>query len=552
METRVSLIGKYIGVAAPHAQLDLCRSIGGGKWEPTRRMWLYPASPGAAARIVRTFPSETTIYDEGVAALAKRQDNAEYAKGATLLPNIPGCTRDAWTHQRQAYWFAHELPAAMLALEMGCGKSLVASGLIVNDHDLEFVLIVSPVNVVGVWPRELRKHFDGAYDVLPLRKGSVAKKAKEAEEFLKLTRARRRRACIVINFEAVWRPEFKRFLTKHQPDAVVVDESHRIKSAGGKASRFLHTVGKKAKRRLCLTGTPMPHSPLDVYAQYRFLDESIFGTSNNLFKQRYAVLGGPENNIVVGYKNTKDLHRRFDEIAIRVRKDDALDLPPRVDEDPIRVELNPKARRAYKQMDEIFWTEIESGEVTATNALVKLLRLQQITSGHVPVDGSDSVEHVDSSKEDALYDLLSDIPVTDPVVVFCRFRHDLEAVRRVAGKLKRCYGEISGQHKDLTDTSEMPDEITLMGVQIQSGGVGIDLTKASYACFYSLGFNLGDYLQARDRVHRPGQTRRVTYFHIVAEGTIDERVYAALSKRQNVVEAVLDGGREGDADDEGY
>jgi SNF2 family DNA or RNA helicase len=82
-------------------------------------------------------------------------------------------------------------------------------------------------------------------------------------------------------------------------------------------------------------------------------------------------------------------------------------------------------------------------------------------------------------------------------------------------------------------------EAPVLAVQIDSGGVGVDLTRARYAIYYSLGFSLGSYEQSLARIHRPGQTRPVEYIHLVAEGTVDEKVMAALARRADVVNTVL-------------
>jgi hypothetical protein len=107
----------------------------------------------------------------------------------------------------------------------------------------------------------------------------------------------------------------------------------------------------------------------------------------------------------------------------------------------------------------------------------------------------------------------------------------------VARELGRGYSEVSGREKTLA--AWQAGDTTILGVQIQSGGTGLDLFKACYCAYYSLGFSLGEYEQSLARLHRPGQTRCVRYYHLVAKGTVDEAVYAALRERRNVVEAVL-------------
>jgi hypothetical protein len=107
----------------------------------------------------------------------------------------------------------------------------------------------------------------------------------------------------------------------------------------------------------------------------------------------------------------------------------------------------------------------------------------------------------------------------------------------MARRLGRTYAELSGEANDLATWQE--GNATIIGVQIQSGGAGIDLSRSAYCFYFSLGFSLGDYEQSLARLRRPGQTRCVRYYHLVTQDTVDEQVYAALRERRSVVDAVL-------------
>ena len=194
----------------------------------------------------------------------------------------------------------------------------------------------------------------------------------------------------------------------------------------------------------------------------------------------------------------------------------------------------------YAELETDFRTCVKEGEVTAANALVKLLRLQQLTSGRVTVDDDEksTMVKVDDAKEVALGDLLVDLPEDEPVVVFGRFKSDLASVHAAAKKVGRASLELSGSRKELSEWQR--GDAPILAVQIQSGGTGIDLTRAAYCIYLSVGHSLGDYEQSLARVHRPGQNRTVFYYHIVAGDTIDLKVYSALRNRKNIVEAVLD------------
>jgi SNF2 family DNA or RNA helicase len=134
---------------------------------------------------------------------------------------------------------------------------------------------------------------------------------------------------------------------------------------------------------------------------------------------------------------------------------------------------------------------------------------------------------------------LADIDPAEPVVVFARFHHDLRKIEEAAARTGRVYGELSGKRADaLASDATLADGVTLAGIQLQSGGTGVDFTKSAYGIYYSVGYSLADYLQSRKRLQRPGQTRSVRFRHLVLEGTIDEVVYEALAARQSVTDRI--------------
>lgn len=453
-----------------------------------------------------------------------------------------------WAHQIRAVAFAKGKDAVMFAAGMGTGKSRIAIECIVQ-RGCRRVLIVCPKSVVAVWPDQFAQHCPIPFMVCAPTDGSVAARTAHARRAVELASARQDPIAVIVNYDAVYRSGMGQWIMETRWDAVVLDESHRIKAPGGKASLFCSRLGDRVPFRLCLTGTPMPHSPLDCYAQYRFLDKRIFGTSYTLFRARYAITrpvgANPRAQMVIGYQNQDELKRKFHSLAFHVRTEDVVDLPPELD--VVRpVQLGAHARAVYEQLKKEFVADFGAGVITAGNALTRLLRLQQITSGYVRQD--DSIEdgtpgalvQIDDEKQTTLLDVLEDLNDEEPVVVFCRFRHDLDAVRTVAHTLGRAVLELSGDTNELA--AWQSGAAPILAVQIQSGSVGIDLTRARYAVYYSLGFSLGDYLQSRRRISRPGQTRSTINIHLIATKTVDEQVYRALQAREEVINVILSRG----------
>jgi len=459
-----------------------------------------------------------------------------------------GLRTSLWEHQCRGFDFAAKrVPyGSLLGMDMGTGKTLTAIALC-QEWGAERVLIACPLSVVGTWPRELADHSTWNWRVArcdvknPLRKSrmTVVEKYERAKRALEVAKIEGRPCAVVVNHESLWRTPFRNLFLEFDFDVMILDECHRAKSPGGKLSIFLHKmVAPRVGARLGLSGTPLPHSIMDGYAQGRFLDARIFGTSYNRMKQNYAVMGGFEARQIVAYKNVPEFEDRFAQLCIRITKAEALDLPDEIDQ--IRLTgLEDGARKLYEDLETDLVAEIEGGHISASNALVKLLRLQQITSGSATTEDGD-LHTVSTAKEELLTEVLEDL--AEPAVVFCRFTQDLRRVESVCGQLGLAYGEVSGQRKDLTHDSRMPEDVDVLGAQIQAGGVGIDLTRAAIAIYYSMGFNLGDYLQSRSRLHRPGQDRHVTFLHLLCEGTIDEKVLQVLKVREQVVNKILEGG----------
>lgn len=436
-----------------------------------------------------------------------------------------------------------------LLMAMGTGKTLVAVS-IANVLKAKKILVLSPVSVVGVWGREFDTHSAGEFEIVPLRKLerktalSVAEKAKMAIDALKSKKP----TVIVTNYESAWRKPLSDVLLNTEWDLIIADEIHKIQNPKSKVSKFLYRLAPSAKYKLGLTGTEFggSGSPLNIFGQYKFLNETIYGSRYDSFASRYSIpdnWGNPKKII-----NEADLKNKLDSIAYRATDEVLTDLPEAI-HTTIECPLTGEAARMYAKIEEGMWAEVDKAENQAVIARVvisQLTRCAQLTGGHiggvVDFDNPDRPPEVrpvsGSSKGQALEDILSGLdPNRDKVVVFARFTYELQEIQRIAKKYKFAYGEISGNDKSGLDSkSEFNEQYGLLGVQIQSGGVGISLVKASICVFYSKDFSLSSYQQAEKRTHRPGQKNKVKFYHFVAPNTIDERIQSSLESKETVVE----------------
>lgn len=556
-------VGHQLVVRAKHHMDELGR-IHSGSWSKSYAAFIFPYSPFVAAELVATVDLHDR-YKEVLLPLLHRHEQLKLARrglGRADLPPIPWPTKtESWSHQTRGWWFArdcldltfsaeelqHHLSApipsesigggCLLDMGMGSGKSKIAIDLLAHEG-LEDALIVCPPAVIPAWKRQFEIHASYDYGIVVLR--GMSEQRKRMLHTVSLHPGRRR--VWLTNYEMIWREPLSSYFLKHPPSIIIADEIHRLKSSDGRASKYMSRLARKVKYRLGLSGTPLPHSMMDAYGVFRFLDPGIYGTSYQRFRSRYAIMGGFDNRQVVATQNEEDFHRRYFQITYRVKSEDVLDLPEK-HHVRIDVELPKKARKIYQDLSKEMIAQVDDGVVTAANAAVKFIRLQQVTSGFVVPEGQDiGAKEIHAAKAEALSDILADLPPTEPVVVFSRFKWDLAAIKEVVRKLGSTSVELSGARKELEVWQEGAAQVLV--TQIQAGAEGIDLTRACYAIYYSIGFSLGQFEQSMARLHRPGQERKVTYLHLVVPKSIDSYIYRALEKRKEVLTYVLDTLRE--------
>lgn len=437
-----------------------------------------------------------------------------------------------WPIQRRQSEWIQGRRSSFLNGEMGTGKTAVVLDAVRRERR---VLAVCPIAVGAAWVKQAGM-WDSQREAVLVVDGSTAKRA----ERLKQLDQKKGRYVVIVNYDGVWRGDLGKQIAKMKWDAIVLDESHRIKSPSGRSSRWLAKLAESQPdaRRVCMSGTPTPHSPLDWWAQFRFLDETVLGKAYTGFRARIANTHPRFPGFVLGYKPEAlaAMTARIDPHVYRVTMDEVLTLPEAIHCD-ISVSLSKKTREYYESLEEEMVAVLESGEtVTAANKLVMVTRLQQATGGFATTDDGDR-RVIGTEKADALRDWLEDLPPSEPLVIFCKFIADIDVVCETLRNTGRTVSVLKGGKNQLASW-QSGDTIALV-VQVQAGGCGIDATRAAYAAYYSQTHSLGDYEQSLARLRRPGQARPVRYYHFVASGTIDEVVYESLQKKRDVVESVL-------------
>jgi len=283
-----------------------------------------------------------------------------------------------------------------------------------------------------------------------------------------------------VNYESAWRLEKE--LAAFGADLVIADEGHKLKENRSKQSKGMHNLGDRAKYKLLLTGTIITNREIDVYSQYRYLNPQIFGTSFFAFRNKYFDMLGYGGHTPVFRKwMTEDFLKRMHSVAYRVTKAECLDLPE-ITEEVRTVDLEPAALKIYDGIEDDSYTELKDGELSVPNILTKLLRLCQITGGHLPDD--DEVMHtVSKAKLEALEDIIDSAMAEDKkLVIMARFVPELDDIQELLEKKKIGYAVVRGGVKDRDreiHRFQYDDDCRVFVGQIAAAGLGITLTAAS-------------------------------------------------------------------------
>ena len=459
--------------------------------------------------------------------------------------------------------YAHQLKALELSwdkkvfayfMEMGTGKTKVAIDNISMLYDkgkINGALIIAPKGVYKNWyseelPTHLAKHVEHR---TVLWQATINKKQQKLLDTL--FEPGEDLHILIMNVEAFSTQkgvEFAgKFLNCHNT-FMAIDESTTIKNPGAKRTKNIVGLGKYAKFRRIMTGSPVTKSPLDLFKQCEFLDEYLLDHSSYYtFRTRYAIMrkahfNGRSVEIVVGYKNLGELSDKLKPFSYRVLKDDCLDLPKKTFMKRV-ISLSAEQDKVYKQMKQMALAQLNGKVITTASALTQLMRLHQITCGHFKADDG-STQLVKNNRLNELLELLDE--VEGKAVIWAHYQYD---VQTIIDSIKKEYGDDSVvDYYGKTPNEDRQDNIKkfqsdpkcrfLVGTP-STGGYGLTLTAASTMIYYSNGYDLEKRQQSEARIDRIGQEKPMTYIDIICEDTVDERIVKALRKKINIASEIL-------------
>lgn len=472
-------------------------------------------------------------------------------------------------HQRRIFEDTSQEPNYGLFWEQGTGKSkaiIDTAAYLYEQGEINTLIVVAPNGVHRNWitdeiPVHMPKRLAPRVQMMFWESKRSATKWHQREVARVVDHDGFR--IMALNYEAMLTKAGEKALKKlfvrnekskdYHKVLLVFDESHYLKSPGARRTMRGIALAKRAKFRRILTGTPIANSPFDAYSQLKALDPDYWKqhgfTTFTTFKTHFGIFQkfvngqtGQQFETIVGYRHLDQLKQMIAPITDRVTKDDVLDLPPKLYQRRY-FELTPAQATVYKQIKDDAMAFLESGDtITAPLALVRLLRLQQVTCGFVPTDDGPLEEFEGRNPR---LDLLEEIcnGLGHSAIIWARFRRDIDLIMdRLGDKAVRYDGNTSDDDRAKAKADFQAGKIQFFVGNPAAAATGLTLHRARTVIYASNSFKLTDRLQSEDRAHRIGQEHPVAYIDLIAPGTVDEHIVRAL-REKNDIASTLTGDR---------
>ena len=459
-------------------------------------------------------------------------------------------------HQFDAFMNSKDKEAYALFMEQGTGKSKVIIDNIAylfRKGSIDTAIIAAPKGVYRNWfGSEFKTHMPE--DVVQFSKvciWSPVETKKNIEELTNFLKESEKLRFFIVNIEALSTDKGKNYLQRllNTGNAFFcIDESTSIKHRTARRTKAVLKLGKMAKYRRVLTGTPVTQGPLDLWAQMNFLDEYILQSSFYAYRNAYCVVRRRRTSThsfdeIVGYQRLEELQEILKPYSYRVTKDECLDLPPKI-RLKREIELNRDQKRLYHTLKKRAILELESEKlVTAPLIITRILRLQQILCGFIKSD--DGTEEVISGANPRLEELLNVLEETQGgVIIWATFRrtiqmiYDALAKKYGASNVATYYGETESEVRQEIVEKFQAGKIKYFIGQPRTGGYGLTLTNAKTVIYFNNTYDMEVRLQSEDRAHRIGQKDKVTYIDFVCPKTIDEKILETLSNKKKLADEI--------------
>lgn len=471
--------------------------------------------------------------------------NREPVLTATANTNFKFKTKP-FNHQIDGFNFGLTHNRWLLGDEQGLGKTKQVIDIAVNlklERGYKHCLIICGVNgLKWNWVNEIHTHSDENAWILGQRMsrkrltiGSSVDKLKDVREIDSIDSY-----FIITNVETLRNEDIVKELQKLCKNGtigiVAVDEIHKCKNPSSQQSKGIMKLPSEV--RIAMTGTPLMNTPLDLYIILKWLgyEKHAFYT----FKNHYCVMGGFGGYEIIGYRYLDELQERLNDIMLRRRKDDVLDLPDKIYVDEY-VEMTAKQSQIYKEISAEIKANIDKIKMS-NNPLAELIRMRQAT-GYTGILSSAVLE---SAKIDRLEELVEEAVANNNKVVI--FSNWTQMISPIYDRLSKNYKGvvITGETKDIdrqvnVNHFQTDTECKFIIGTIGAMGTGLTLTAGTVVIFADEPWTMANKQQAIDRCHRIGTTSKITVYTLMCKNTIDERIHEIVEKKGLMSDAIVDG-----------
>ncbi len=440
------------------------------------------------------------------------------------------------SYQQFAISYIEEHPVAAVILDMGLGKTSITltaiNDLLFDNFDIHKVLVVAPLRVArNTWSDEISK-----WEHLNDLRYAIA----VGTESERVAALKYKADIYIINRENVqWLIESSG--VPFDFDMVIVDELSSFKNHQAKRFRALMKVRPKVRRMVGLTGTPSSNGLMDLFAEFKLLDMGErLGRFIVQYRTAYFKPDKMNGQIVFSYKPLpgaeKQIYNKISDITISMKSTDHIKMPELVNSRYV-VHLSEKEQERYEELKKDLVLQLPDGEITAANAASLSTKLCQMANGAVYSD-DENILKIHDKKLDALEDII-EAANGKPILVAYWFKHDLQRITERLHQLKIPFAKLD---TDASIRKWNAGELPVALIHPASAGHGLNLQSGgSTLVWFGLTWSLELYQQTVARLWRQGQSSNtVVVQHIIAKGTIDERVMRALSLKDSTQSALID------------
>lgn len=440
---------------------------------------------------------------------------------------------EAFPYQHEAFEEIKDKDYAAIFHEQGLGKTKIAIDLLLywlQNRDIDTVLIVTKKTLVKNWVEEFGEHTNLHPKVLD--------NDKRSNFFVFNSRAQ----VVITNFETISgeRERMPLFL-KTRNVAIIIDESTKIKNPESNLTQDFFALSPLFKIKVIMTGTPVANRPYDLWAQIFFLDQGeSLGTDFPLFKSKNNLTNNLGENDLKReeFENAVSLiFERISSFSVRETKNSGIISLPTKKYITFYVDFEDEQRLMYEEVRQEMTTIIHRGDKSildeSHDSLKRLLRLVQIASNPRLIN-----ERYDrlSGKEEMLDEVIRDILLRgEKVIVWSIFTENIDyfCKRYKANGAVKITGKMSVEERGRSVDSFKHGDSQILFATPQSAKEGLTLTVANNCIFYDRGFNLDDYLQAQDRIHRISQKKQCNIYNLLVSESIDIWIDKLLKAKQN-------------------